>query len=113
MGITLDAYQDLNGEAMTIEKRPTIHELWKQSGDDREKYRQLLHDRGYLVKRESMPENHPFQGLTRLCLCDVCGGSLDSPWHQGQASLVGPAPIICEGCGGEINPDYGECQRCG
>lgn len=29
------------------------------------------------------------------------------------ASLVGTAPIICEGCGGEINPDYSKCIRCG
>ena len=21
--------------------------------------------------------------------------------------------LICSGCGGEINPDYGKCQRCG
>ena len=24
----------------------------------------------------------------------------------------GTPPIICEGCGGEINPDYGKCLRC-
>jgi len=29
------------------------------------------------------------------------------------ASLVGTVPIICEGCGKEINPDYGKCLRCG
>ena len=28
------------------------------------------------------------------------------------ASLVGTPPIICEGCGGEVNPDYGRCIRC-
>lgn len=21
-------------------------------------------------------------------------------------------PIVCSGCGGEINPDYGKCLRC-
>ena len=21
-------------------------------------------------------------------------------------------PVICSGCGGEINPDYGKCRRC-
>ena len=32
---------------------------------------------------------------------------------DGPASLVGTAPIICEGCGKEVNPDYGRCIRCG
>mgnify|MGYP001601656483 CR=1 FL=1 len=30
-----------------------------------------------------------------------------------ETSLVGMAPMICSGCGGEINPDYGKCRRCG
>ena len=29
-----------------------------------------------------------------------------------EASLAGTSPIICEGCGGEINVDYGKCRRC-
>lgn len=30
-----------------------------------------------------------------------------------RSSLVGTAPILCGGCGGEINPDYGKCRTCG
>ena len=35
------------------------------------------------------------------------------PGINSETSLVGTAPIICSGCGGEINPDYGKCRRCG
>ena len=31
---------------------------------------------------------------------------------QSAASLVGTPPVICEGCGWEVNPDYGKCRRC-
>ena len=63
---------------------PTMRELWEQAEGDREKYKSLLRQHDYLVKRKSVPGNHPFQGLTRLCLCDVCRSSFDSPWHQSQ-----------------------------
>ena|SRR3990167_4608383 len=46
------------------------------------------------------------------CLC----GEYHKPEFtvtDGPASLVDTAPIICEGCGKEINPDYGRCIRCG
>ena len=32
--------------------------------------------------------------------CDIYGPDESTP------------PIICEGCGGEINPDYGRCRMC-
>lgn len=69
------------------EAKPTMRELWTSSDGNTKKYRELLKQHGYLVKRESVPENHPFEGLTRLCLCGVCGGSFGSPWHQSTASL--------------------------
>ena len=46
-------------------------------------------------------------------LCD-CRGDIAAAIRAENniASLVGTPPIICEGCGGEINPDYGKCIRC-
>ena len=35
-------------------------------------------------------------------------------WNQyGPQKETTTAPVICGGCGHEINPDYGKCQRCG
>lgn len=33
--------------------------------------------------------------------------------RQAKSALVGTAPVVCRGCGKEINPDYGRCRRCG
>ena len=32
---------------------------------------------------------------------------------QTEFDSIPTPPIICEGCGGEINSDYGKCRRCG
>ena len=43
----------------------------------------------------------------------ICAEALAGKEPLTIASLVGTAPILCPGCGGEINQDYGKCRRCG
>ena len=43
--------------------------------------------------------------------CPRCEPPDEEPVNS-PASLVGTAPVICNGCGKEINPDYGKCVRC-
>ena len=74
----------------------------------------------YNRDKKTHPDLVPYAQLGQLerdkddvfvALCEIA-----RQWIRGdcpEASLVGTAPVICEGCGGEINPDYGKCRRCG
>jgi len=43
---------------------------------------------------------------------EVTMKNLEVPEESDEDYEGGIPPIICEGCGGEINPDYGRCLRC-
>lgn len=60
----------------------TPHECWVEANGDKERYRELMIECGNIVKRESEPEPHIFDGLTSLCFCKVCGGTINAPWHS-------------------------------
>ena len=58
------------------------HELWVESGRDKERYRALLIENGLLIDRsDNPPEPHVFAGATPLCVCPVCGGKSTASWH--------------------------------
>jgi len=69
------------GEADKYVKMP--HELWKESGGDPQKYRELMIAEGHLrpVTDENRPAEHVFKGLTHSCFCTECGAAYGASWH--------------------------------
>lgn len=64
------------------------HQLWTEANGDLVVYRRLMIEHGLLVEvdKSNQPADHKFVGLTRSCVCSVCGGGYGASWHIGKSN---------------------------